>query len=348
MATGTDTDSLIPKMPKMPGKPPAVPGTTGAHTMATTEPGRKVDMAALERSGIARGRAAAARNGAAQAPATAPTQAPARAPAGGAGAPVRREAAPTVGQGGDLPGVSGRLTGLLASDSPYLERARTRGRQFANRRGLLNSSIAAGAAEASAIDAALPIAQGDAQIAAGERGMRSQEFQQLRSIRSQELMQQKGLDHDTAQRQADRELSTALQKRDLEVRQLMQQKGLDHAAAQAELQRQFAARQAALDREATRLAQQRGLDHETALGEAQRRHTQKLATDASRRSIDQEYQRSLTVLSANTQLPVEERRRLEEHFAFLRDEQHRGVQGVYDVDLTWESTRQPAQEPVGR
>ena len=93
-------------------------------------------------------------------------------------------------EGNAVPGVSGRLHTLLQSDSPYIQRARTKAKQYANRRGLMNSSIAAGAGETAAIDAALPIAQADASIAAGERGMRSQEFQQFRSIRSQQLMQQ--------------------------------------------------------------------------------------------------------------------------------------------------------------
>ena len=45
----------------------------------------------------------------------------------------------------------------------------------------MNSSIAAGAGETAAIDAALPIAQADAGIAAGERGWRAQEYQQQRA-----------------------------------------------------------------------------------------------------------------------------------------------------------------------
>lgn len=59
--------------------------------------------------------------------------------------------------------VAGQLTGLLETDSPYITRARTRAAQTANSRGLINSSMAAGAGEAAAIDAALPVAQQDAQ-----------------------------------------------------------------------------------------------------------------------------------------------------------------------------------------
>ena len=61
-----------------------------------------------------------------------------------------------------------------------------------------SSSIAAGAGEAAAIDAALPIAQADAGIAGVERGMRSQEF-----------MQGRGFTHDAAMRHADRQLASS-------------------------------------------------------------------------------------------------------------------------------------------
>jgi hypothetical protein len=59
--------------------------------------------------------------------------------------------------------VEGRLSGLLSQNSDYIQRARTGATQTANRRGMLNSSMAAGAAEGAAIDRALPIAQQDAQ-----------------------------------------------------------------------------------------------------------------------------------------------------------------------------------------
>lgn len=58
--------------------------------------------------------------------------------------------------------VAPRLTGLLQKDSPYMQQARTSGLQFANKRGLMNSSIAAGATEDAAIRAALPIASQEA------------------------------------------------------------------------------------------------------------------------------------------------------------------------------------------
>lgn len=60
--------------------------------------------------------------------------------------------------------VAGQLDAVLAKDSLLMQRARAGAAQTANQRGLLNSSMAAGAGEAAAIDAALPIASADAQI----------------------------------------------------------------------------------------------------------------------------------------------------------------------------------------
>lgn len=58
--------------------------------------------------------------------------------------------------------VAGQMTGLLASESPYMTSARSNAQQAANARGLLNSTMAATAGEKAAIDSAMPIAQQDA------------------------------------------------------------------------------------------------------------------------------------------------------------------------------------------
>lgn len=55
--------------------------------------------------------------------------------------------------------VKSNLESLLSSDSSYIENARRRGAEMAATRGGINSSIAAGAAERSAIEAAAPLAQ---------------------------------------------------------------------------------------------------------------------------------------------------------------------------------------------
>ena len=59
--------------------------------------------------------------------------------------------------------VEHRLEGILSKESPLMQRAQTQGMQYGNSRGLLNSSMAAGAAQGAMIDRATPIAQQDAQ-----------------------------------------------------------------------------------------------------------------------------------------------------------------------------------------
>lgn len=55
-----------------------------------------------------------------------------------------------------------RLNNLLSHDSEYMDLAATKAQQYANQRGLLNSSLAATAGHVAAIEAAAPIAQADA------------------------------------------------------------------------------------------------------------------------------------------------------------------------------------------
>lgn len=67
-----------------------------------------------------------------------------------------------------------QTTGLMAGDSPLIKQARSQGEAAANRRGLLNSSISAGAAEGAAYAAAIPLAsQQSAQLHA--KNMQNQE-----------------------------------------------------------------------------------------------------------------------------------------------------------------------------
>lgn len=63
-------------------------------------------------------------------------------------------------QGDEL--VENRMIGLMDSNNPWMRNARSRGEQFALRRGGINSAIAAGQGERSAIEGAMPIASQDA------------------------------------------------------------------------------------------------------------------------------------------------------------------------------------------
>lgn len=79
-------------------------------------------------------------------------------------------------------------TGYMDQDSPIMQQAATAGRQAANRRGLLNSSLAAGAVQAATVERILPMAQQTAQQRfQGE--MSRQEYQQTQNLSAQEFDQ---------------------------------------------------------------------------------------------------------------------------------------------------------------
>lgn len=59
--------------------------------------------------------------------------------------------------------VAGQVKALIDDNSPIIQQARTNAKQAANERGLLNSAMAVSAGESAAYEAALPIAQQDAQ-----------------------------------------------------------------------------------------------------------------------------------------------------------------------------------------
>lgn len=84
--------------------------------------------------------------------------------------------------------VQGQVSGILAQDSPFLQQARTRAAQASNSKGLLNSSMATSAGEAAAYDAALPIANADAQTykSAGDQNFSTQSQSRLMNQQARE------------------------------------------------------------------------------------------------------------------------------------------------------------------
>jgi len=104
--------------------------------------------------------------------------------------------------------VEGRLSGLLSQNNPYIERARLEGKQYANKAGMLNTSMGAGASMGAAIDRALPIAQQDARANLEQsflnQGYSNEEAKHLADSTITRENLQAGLDQDTNQYNADR------------------------------------------------------------------------------------------------------------------------------------------------
>jgi len=69
---------------------------------------------------------------------------------------------PTTSQVSNNATVQGRMEGLLSQGSQYMKAAESKANEISNKRGLLNSSMAVGAAQKANIESALPIASQDA------------------------------------------------------------------------------------------------------------------------------------------------------------------------------------------
>lgn len=156
---------------------------------------------------------------------------------------------------------AGRLNQMLQSNSPLMQRASTQGQQMANQRGLLNSSMAAGAAQGAMIDRAQPFALQDSSnlmqnqrqdsAAQNEQAMlqsstladsflRNQQFQQEGALNQQGMDIQAGLAQQQSGLQSQRD-----------AQQFNYESGL--IGQQADIQAERDQRIASLDQEQTRL-----------------------------------------------------------------------------------------------
>lgn len=141
----------------------------------------------------------------------------------------------------------GQMESLLAKDNPLLQRARTIAMQNMNQRGLVNSSMAAGAGTAAMIDRITPIAQQDAQIysqRAADNMDAVNSANQFNVSQNNQLLSQGLSIGANAKLQADQQTFQAAQAElDREQQTKVQQAQLDFQKAQADLDRAFQATQ---------------------------------------------------------------------------------------------------------
>ncbi len=107
--------------------------------------------------------------------------------------------------------VAGNIEGILSGDSPLLQQARTRAMQQMGSRGLINSSLAASAADSAMYDVANTIAQADAATKAKAVGYNADQLNQQVTLDKQlaNQMSQAQLSADTSRYSTDTQARTA-------------------------------------------------------------------------------------------------------------------------------------------
>ena len=202
--------------------------------------------------------------------------------------------------------VAANLTGLLGSDSSYIKTARAAGQRTAQKRGLLNSSIAAGAGESAAIAAAAPIASQDA----------SQTFQ-----RNQAVLEG-GITSGLNQQQNQQQLT--VQQRDAEYtrqRDLLQQEG-----ATAQQLREF-------DQRTKEQQQSIGSQERQALLGAETNLTQ--SRIAANTALAGQYLDSFANLANNPDIPADVRNTYMAEFQRVMAQGQSLINVVRSTPLTW-------------
>lgn len=112
--------------------------------------------------------------------------------------------------------VSDEVSKVIAEDSPLMQQARTRGLQSMAPRGLVNSSMAIGAADSAMYDAAVPIAQ---QNAAAKNTL----LGQTNTINYETAAQNHAAAREVALRDIDNGLKAAMQNADAQTQQFLRQ-----------------------------------------------------------------------------------------------------------------------------
>jgi len=278
------------------------------------------------------------------------------------GLPKTGTATPWVGTQSQVDdSVASHVAKLVGQDSKLNQMARTEGLKAANSRGLLNSSMAVGAAQDAVLKNALPIAAQDASQAfqknmaarGVEYGMTAQEATQ--GFQAGERIAGQGFA--TTQAQLDRDLQQALQTQQLneaeeqQIRQIGATKGLNDAnlAMQqllAEKDIQFRMSEGNLDRAAAVAAQQADIAFRTTEGNLTRdlqNQIAKMNLSGSQQNAAAQfvsnmeglYSADYNTIMGNTALSADARTQQLTAAKNRRDTMLNLVEQVFNVDLKW-------------
>jgi len=248
--------------------------------------------------------------------------------------------------------VESRVTGVLAKGSPLITQAQTAAKQEANRRGLLNTSMAVTAGTDAAIRTALPIASQDAsQIHA--KNLSRQGAAQTTSLAEGQQAHEAGLQtaqiaHQASERVGGQEHQAALQTTKQEHELTSQQKAQAHQAstqaaniaAQKEIQTAGSESQLKLQEigiaadaagaELNRDAQARIAGMNVAASDREKAISAAVAIEAT-------YSAALANIAVQEDIPSQWRDKYNTHLAAVRDSGLSMIENMYNVEVVWSS-----------
>lgn len=232
-----------------------------------------------------------------------------------------------------------RVTGMLSAGNPYIEQAKSAGMDVANSRGLLNSSIAAGASQKAAYDAAVPIATNDANIqsAATLQGGQIASTEKIATANNVTQTAIAGMNIDASAKQ---QAAAILSQEKISAASLTNQ--ADIAKLQSDTQQSIAALNIS-DADKQQLlslaAQQRLADTQqsTSLQVANMNVSSDQQDKAAAAALGyaQNYSSMVNAINNNTQIPADARAAYLQNAKTLYDNGMSLVEQTYNVSLSW-------------
>ena len=211
--------------------------------------------------------------------------------------------------------VKGQVKDIISEGSPLLTMEQTRAKEEANRRGLLNTSMAVQAGEAATISKALDIAQPDAATHA-----------------------QAGLSAQQARQQADLtgyqgEISSAVSEKDT-----AQKGSIESKLSAQEADQQMALSQFTADHQVQ--LQREELDAKIAMNMADKASEDRASYSEAANQIWQQYQVQYAeiITTADSILTAESKKNAIGNLNNMVQKQVDFLSALYDVDITWESS----------
>jgi len=235
--------------------------------------------------------------------------------------------------------VANNVDKLTSQDSALMTGARTQGLQQANKRGLLNSSVAVQAAQKAGYDAAIPIATADANITNNKNitGMNNNNSLTLQSRDAAAAKERLGLQLTSEEKRASQELASREKITGMtnENALLIQQR--DALAAKERLGIQLTSEEKRLQQE---------LANRTSIAAADRtanqQNTQAQIASTDRRAamdtvaaFEAAYSNALTGIMANDKIPAATRSQVLQSIQASRQSNIQMVEQMYGVDLAW-------------
>lgn len=250
---------------------------------------------------------------------------------------------------------------IASKDSPLLQNAATKARQYANKRGLINSSMAAGAGQRAALDVAIPLASQQAgqefqknltdqqtgaqkeletqrfghqtqltdQQTAAQKALSAQDFTQRGDLSSQEAGQTSDLSAQSAAQTADLSRQDFSQTGLLSGQNFEQNRDLQGDRITADRQMQADDFNFQVDKQASEQAFQEWQAN-TNLNATQQQQAGSMVT-----SMQNLYQNTIANINANSDLSAEARTAQLGAAKELLDRQIALTESLYSVNIAW-------------